>query len=255
MRDRKSIQRKTSETLARLFWHAGLRPAPRQFTFIVSWMRSGSSLLSNLVLADDTWFGIGETHVRHVRGASLTEVVLVSSAIRWQIPTQSTKVYLDKVLHNHLDAKMPAEVIENSTFIFLTRDVRQSATSISRMWKGTPQERYHSPFDYLSTRISRLHDLALMVPRDNRFLIDFDDVVQGSDVFRDLGTFLGHPLSREYDVPNYVGRKGIGDFSSRIRLGRIDNRPPQPAVYDACSDAEFSQLSELVGSLSGTFQS
>lgn len=248
----KTARRKIVERVAQVFWHGGMRPSPDKFTFVVSWMRTGSSLLSNLLLADRNVFGIGETHVRHERPSSLTEVVFVSALVRRQLPTQASQ-YLDKLLHNYLDERMPLEAIEGAKFVFLTRDIPASAASLARMWHRLPEGRYESPYSYLSERLVGLRRLAGRVPREHRFLIDLHDIVEDTHVFSEMGGFLGGSVPRSYEVLPFVGRKGVGDFSNQIKLGHIAKASTIASLDHPLSQWELDHLRDLRGALAGEF--
>lgn len=226
--DKYNLKRKLINFLGKGLNIAGWQPDSSSFTFLISWMRSGSSLLSNLLLSNGTYHGIGETHVRYNSFSSLTESAFISCLFLNKLPKTNER-YFDKILHNHLDYNLDEEIKKSSQFIFLTRDPAESAISINRMWKSFGPDRYSSSFDYLNHRLSQIAKLASQIPSYNKYLLDYSDVISNSDKFNQLSTFLGHKIGRSYIVKKHIGWTGIGDYSDNIKKGYIDEAKKSPS--------------------------
>lgn len=241
-----------AQALGRSAFALGWSVDPARCVFVVSWMRSGSSLLSNIMISNASLFGIGETHVRHSTTVTLTEAALVAAIVRRELPPPRFRLF-DKILHNHLDARMEDRILKQARFVFLTRDLSASSLSIQTMWNKSPQVRYPSEFVYLSERISRLQTLTSEIPQQNRMILDYEDILTGSPAFKLLGAFLGATISQAYSTQPYIGRPGIGDYSARIGSGRVLNRPTIRATDAPLGEDELLALQQQVRGLNNAF--
>jgi hypothetical protein len=221
--------------------------------FILSHMRSYSSLLAHVLGSHPEIDGYCETHLRY---HSRLDVLRLQWRVRKLTGEPLNGRYvLDKILHNY--AISPG-ILGNPRMraVLLLRDPVDVVQSILHM--GThldPVERntnMEQVADYYVTRLQRLADLARKLGRRAAFvesesLLNYPDATL--EFLRDY-LELNDPLQRRYRSFCKTGKPGYGDPSPAIRSGEIsvhkENRArfavPAPlvakvaAAHDACLD-------------------
>lgn len=197
---------------------------PARFIFLVSWMRSGSTLLSNLILEAPQVYGIGETHTRWSRTNAALDYRLCNYAVQ-KTPPEGAQFLFDKVLHNHLDKGMCSDFLHSSRFIFLVRELNASLSSISRM-RDSGFAASDFPIElYLRDRLKRLYDLSHEIPSANRYLITYNDLILNTGQLDQLSASLGFAIPQNFSVRRHTGTATIGDYSEKVKSGKIDGTP------------------------------
>jgi Sulfotransferase domain len=198
-----------------------LRGNSYKILFILSHMRSGSSLLSHLLITNPEIIGFGETHVEYDSNQDLKTLLLRVYQNTRQL-RMDHKYVLDKLLH---DKKLLDETIlfsEEVRAIFLIREPKRALASILTL---KPHWNEHQAIEYYSSRLETLGKYAKLIDnRKHSLFITHEQILNNTQsVFKVMQDFLEvkQPFSEEYQVLSMTGTRGIGDYSENIKSGRI----------------------------------
>jgi hypothetical protein len=206
------------------------RPQPYRVLFILSHMRSGSSLLTHILNSSPEIIGYGETHLQYASEADFKKLML-KVYLRSQENrgleilndlNMNSKYILDKVLHNNKFLNHDFMKSENLYFIFLIREPQRSLASICELKKNwTPEQALH----YYAGRLPYLEQYARIANSKKRSLfITYEQLLNQSNlVFEILQKFLEtqNAFSEEYKILKTTGLKSVGDSQGNIKAGRI----------------------------------
>jgi len=195
-----------------------------KYLFILSHMRSRSSLLSHILGSNDCVCGYSELHRFYLRYRDIIKMRLeLYDDLKCDL---RGKYLLDKLLHNKRD--ISKEVLEavNPKFIFLLREPESTIKSTMQMGHITGNDSYKNPekvSEYYCSRLSRLKEFAETIGGDY-FFLESDDLVNNTEyILGELTGWLGldTPLVENYLMFNNTGKPGYGDPSDNIRAGKI----------------------------------
>jgi hypothetical protein len=210
--------------------------APRETIFILSHMRSGSSLLAHILIANPEVIGYGETMTRYTTSRDFD---LLALKIWWMLrrwPFQGRERFLlDKLLHNVLLAPSDMRLLvqHQTKLVFLLREPSGCLASLVRSMQYSPEQ----AVQYYLDRLDMLTQYANYLPSDYpSAMLTYQDLLQHTEpALKLLSTYLElrTPVSEEYDLLPTTGRYGIGDFSSNIRAGKIIRQKSPPSQTGA----------------------
>jgi hypothetical protein len=191
-----------------------VRWRPRR-AVLLGHMRSGSSLLTQIVASNPDVLGYGELYLPYRRRLSLWAVngkTAWTGETRW--PTAS--VVIDKVLHDYLASPADfSELAEHLEVMFLIRDPASTLPSLAAAFGLSDQ----AAFDYYTTRLRTLEACASTLATDQSIALTHQDLIERTAdslaLVRDH-LRLETPLSERYQ-PRTRG----GDLSPNILAGRI----------------------------------
>ncbi|MEX5730227.1 hypothetical protein Ga0609869_003580 [Rhodovulum iodosum] len=214
---------------------AGRRP---RTIFVIGCMRSGSSMLSHVLIANDGIAGYGESHVHYTDPRSISELGYWIFRFGGRLPRRDIYM-LDKVLHrSHMPH--PERVVPwcDPKFVFMLRRPEGNIVSLARLfYDGAPPDeaKLAHAADYYINRLGEICAFIGALPAGLPCLtVRYDSLVAHPQ--EDLGrltAFLGlrQPLSEQYRLTSTTGKWGVGDGSENIRSGRILRR--EAAAQDA----------------------
>ena len=197
------------------------REKPFRILFILSHMRSGSSLLTHLLNANPEIIGYGETHIKY---SSELDFKTLMFKVYWTIKDyqMNHKYVLDKVLHNHKFLADDFLVSEQVSSIFLIREPQRTLASILEIKPHWSEEK---ALNYYQERLEILENYAKLINNKKQsFFITHEQLINQTDVvFNGLKKFLEtqESFSEQYETLTTTGRKGIGDSSKNIKAGYI----------------------------------
>ncbi len=204
-----------------------------KYLFILSHMRSRSSVLSHVLGSNDGICGYSELHISYKR---YTDIIRMRINLYHDLKCDlKGKYLLDKLLHNKLE--ISKEVLETVTpkVIFLLRDPESTIKSIYNMGHITGIA-WHRNLEIASerycSRLSRLEEYAEIF-YENSFFLESDDLVNNTDhVLRELTSWLGldKPLVNSYMEFNNTGKPRYGDPSENIRAGKLIKTKGYPDI-------------------------
>lgn len=219
-------------------------------------MRSGSTLLTELLLNNPQIVGFGESHVNYAEpdpiGRLRYGALRMTGRLDW-----GERFLLDKVLH---DAHMtdPAQAMAHADFrpLFILRSPAGNMRSLAKMFADkTPDIATDIPALLLG-RYAQLAAIADALPADVPVAaISYDRLV--ADAEGTLAKLTGHfglktPLSSDYAVSSRTGKWGVGDGSDNIRSGKIQapakaEATPAPAEVEDAYAALCEKLTARAG--------
>ncbi|HEX9774430.1 MAG TPA: hypothetical protein VGB83_02465 [Actinomycetota bacterium] len=198
---------------------------PRRTLFVLSHMRSYSSLLCHILHSNADITGYIEQHASY-----RSSIDLLDLRIRLAHEAEdglSGRYVLDKILHNK--AKLdPAILRRDDVFcVFMVREPEMTIKSTLAMvnrksrWEGTDWK--SDPAGYYVRRLDRLVELAELRPRHSLFF-EADSLIDSTDaVLAGLSSFLElkHPLAPTYETFELTGKPRFGDPGKFIGAGEI----------------------------------
>jgi len=210
------------------------RKHPRSALFILSHMRSYSSVLSHVLGSHPQIDGYCETHLRYRFSFDLLR-------LKWRVrkltgePLRGRYV-LDKILHNY---SVASAILDNprTRAIFLLRqpvDVVQSIVHMGRHLDLNEQNaNVANATQYYVERLGQLTRLARVFGERAAFVESETLMSRTDETLTSLQDFLAldSPLERRYRSFSKTGKPGYGDPSEMIHSGEIGRRSQQRPTY------------------------
>lgn len=218
-----------------------------EFLWILSMMRSGSSLLTHLLVNHPRIEGFGECWIRYESTADFRELIArvrlynTLERLRRRLPDRSRdgQIVLDKLLHDRL---LPCLELLNEAqlkLIFLLRRPQDVVSSLLRAGKpfphsGTPE----AAARYYTSRLQALERYAASIREPRKTLVLHYEALlnRTHDGLQSLQAFLGldEPLSESYELTVATGVPALGDPTKLIKTGRVVkiHKPPLIDIPD-----------------------
>lgn len=221
---------------------------PRQFVFLVTHMRSYSSLLGHLLAETDAIDGYSELHQTYTSELDLVRMPLDVQATHDR-PLRGDYVF-DKLLHRAYTIDPALAGRADVRIIFSIRTPLPTLASMVELGLSDRSVKWAAEPDrallHYQRRLSDICALAEWVPR-GAFLVSNDLVASPRPTLDSLGEFLGldESIPERYSMQPRTGVKKFGDSSDRILAGEIrsdhDNgKSTLPAEVIAAGQAAFS---------------
>lgn len=249
-----------------------LRTRPYRVLWILSHMRSGSSLLTHILNTNPEIIGYGETHIRY---QSLQDFKQLMAKVYWQAQEYRNlrdlkklalqeKYILDKLLHNNKLLDINLLTSKNICVLFLVREPYRSLLSILDL---KPHFSEAEAVFYYCNRLQTLVTYAEQIASQERaLLIRHDQLIEETDlVLEALQNFLGTTtgFTEKYQLLKTTGSKHVGDHRGEILAGKIVRtqraltstlsqvaiEEAQAAYQDCCR--RLSQFTTVVGAYAG----
>ena len=189
--------------------------------FLLGHMRSGSSLLTHILVTNPEITGFGETHIKYSSEDDFEKLILKINEHVSNSPIGINYVF-DKILHNNMFNNEDILCSEQIYKLFLLRKPEQSLASIIRL---KPHWNQKQALWYYSRRLAKLETYAKLInSKERSFFLTHDQLLHNTElVFKSLQNFLSvqQPFSEEYKILPTTGMKFIGDQSEKIKSGRI----------------------------------
>lgn len=218
----------------------GIARAPRwrpRHIILLSHMRAGSSLLTQLIASTDEVLGYGELHLRYERPQHLRAMNgKVAVVTRTSRPT--SPFVIDKILHDHLltpDAL--ARVVERIETVLLVREPTATMQSLVASFGMSQDE----ALEYYVTRLRSLAALASVTAAGSAVALTYDDLIDRTTAaFALIETQLGltTPLDERYEP-----RQRGSDPSANLASGRI-LRDDKIVRHEASVDAAILERAQ-----------
>ena len=198
---------------------------PYECIFVVSHMRSFSSLLCHILGSHRQISGYVETHQSYVGTVELDRLAtIVRLATGGRV---IGKYILDKILHNEVYIAPGVLGAANVRVLFLVRTAEDTLKSILNLFHDSPgKEPWSEPeqaLDYYVTRLQRIEEYSVQLGRNALFL-EAEKLVDETDVALERVSRwlqLDEQLSANYRTFTYTGVPFYGDPSPYIKTGKI----------------------------------
>ena len=199
--------------------HAG------RFVFVVSHMRSFSSLLCHILGSHPEISGYAESHLSYFGRLDLQR--LARKVQRVTDNAALGRYVLDKILHNQREIAPGVLVRPELKLIFLLRnpeDTMQSILNLSRI-RGA-KNKFDDPVRVLDYYIGRLKQLEHYCAHlgSNALFLESERLIGDTDrVLAELSGWLElrEPLKASYRTFRFTGAPGFGDPSTTILAGTV----------------------------------
>ena len=206
-----------------------LRPG-QQYVFLLSHMRSYTSLFSHLLANNPEVDGFQEAKLSYPDMRSLKHLL---GAVAIESRRRPGRLVLDKVLHNRLQVCDEILGSERVFPIFMLRRPEATLKSLlslySREKVGDDHWSEADALDYYSDRLEGLAQLAQRSQAAGPRPLYLDAEVLTDDTpaaFAALERYLSlaTPLTEAYAVHKKSGREGFGDPSANLKTGSIQRK-------------------------------
>jgi len=237
-----------AKTLSLLALKPSVLTARSKYLFILSHMRSRSTVLSHVLGSNKGICGYSELFSSYNNYIDLLKL-----RIRRYKELQcepKDKYILDKLLHNHIDISSEIFGSQTPKVILLIREPESTIKSIINMGHKVEDDwlkNEKNATEYYCARLSRLTEYAQILD-GSYFFIESDDIVNNTDtVLNELSNWLNldSPLENSYSIFGNTGKPGHGDPSNNILSRKITKT-------DSNSDIIVSQ--ELLQTANSSYQ-
>jgi hypothetical protein len=208
------------------------------FLFVVSHMRSYSSLLCHILGSHPDISGYSEAHRSYFGRNDLDRLARTVRELTGE--TKLKRFLLDKVLHDHREIAPDVLHRPDVRCLFLLRNAGDTIASILGMARTIGHTGVYSDprqvTDYYEARLARMNEYAAHVPGRALFVESERLLDDTTALLARLTQWLAlsAPLSAEYKTFPYTGLPGHGDPSSNIKAGKVvaskDRRRDSPAL-------------------------
>lgn len=194
--------------------------------FLLSHMRSRSTLLAHILGSNEAVHGYAELHKEYRGRADLLN--LQATAYLADRRSVNSEYLLDKILH---DYRISEAVLLSRRVkcVFLLRRPEPAIGSMLRLGLyDTPEE----AAAYYCSRANTLSHYSRILGK-RAFYIDSDSLIQETDrVLASLSSWLElkSPLQKDYSLFENTGKRHFGDSSSNIRTGQLQTDLPEHVV-------------------------
>lgn len=201
------------------------------FLFVVSHMRSYSSLLCHILGSHPEISGYSEAHQSYFGRNDLDRL---ARSVREHTGDATLKRFvLDKVLHDHREIAPDILRRPDVRCLLLLRNAEDTIASILNMVKAMghagPYADPRQVVEYYARRLEQMKQYAPQVVGRALFVESERLLDDTAAVLARLTQWLAldEPLTPEYRSFRYTGVPGHGDPSSNIRMGKVVSRDSQ----------------------------
>lgn len=203
--------------------------------FILSHMRSRSTVLSHVLGSNSGICGYSELHLSYKNIVDLIKMRLrlyMNSSC--PVSDRDRLYFLDKILSKEHEISPQFVEKVRPRFIFLVRQPEETIKSIINMGYITAIEWYKDPANACSHYCGRLEYIMSFAgdnchsTKDDFFFIESGDIVNDTaNLLRDLSSWLclPEPLDSRYSKFRNTGKPKHGDPSENINSGVISRTP------------------------------
>lgn len=198
----------------------------KNYIFILSHMRSYSTLLSHILANNSDICGYSEMHIPYYNSFDL-QILKFRSMERYGDHV-NRKYLLDKILGNNHKISVNILRKKNLSNIFLVRNYNDTLKSIIRMVSapGIKSPRISNENEaaaYYIKRLSKLKEYSRTSKGKNIFIKSESLINKTEETFELLSDYLNlmEELSPDYNTFEYTGIAGYGDPLEFINSGKI----------------------------------
>jgi hypothetical protein len=227
-----------------------LRNDSYKILFLLSHMRSGSSLLTHILSSNPEIIGYGETHIQYFSEESFQQLML---KIYLNVPEfrrikdlknfrMNHHYILDKVLHNNKFLEHSFLTSKNVHVIFLLREPQRTLHSILDLKPHWSEEK---ALLYYGDRLKNLELYAQIINNSDRaFFLTYEQLLNSTDlVLEKLQGFLKtkHSFTENYKVLKTTGQPGVGDSKENIKAGQILRHSRELSTHVSSTSIELAE--------------
>jgi hypothetical protein len=227
----------------------GIRPP--QIVFIMGHMRSGSTLLTHILISNAELIGCGERNVPYRLEDDLDKLEIAARRSQRSL-FRGVSYVVDQINHDEFTPDTDLFKSERIRCIFLIREPEEAIQSLLRLTQPSSDPwSVERAIDYY---VARLNSLSVFRERvgGRAIALTYSELVDhATETLKRLSSFLSmtSPLEPEYLIQTFTGRRG--DTSERISSGRIARGtfegtfPISECQRERINEAYFSCLANL----------
>lgn len=205
----------------------------KKYLFIVSHMRSRSTVLSHILGNNAEVCGYKELHFSYKNQLSLINMqIALKSDLKCSL---RNKYLLDKILHN---STISDEVLNKAQpkIILLLRVPEETIKSILNMGNKTGVDWHKDPIkvtDYYCKRLGQMEQLAHRVAKGYLFIESNDLIENSNEILQNITNWLKlkEPLKTTYNTFKDTGVMGFGDPMENIKSGVLQPTDSYPDIH------------------------
>ena len=230
-------------------YQLGHRTAPLQYLFVLSPMRSGSSLLVHLLNSNLEIEGYGESHCPYTTYRDLEKLIYRTAVIQGSLDFKNAVYVMDKLVRNH---ELSDAILGNkhAKFIFLLRDPAASFKSTTQLSKTCLGLRKYQDFniwlDYYQARLDCMQNLAKRInDKDRCLFVQYEELLyQTDETLQKFQSFLETqtPFSENYKLSKHTGNLRYGDPSDVMKSGKISRQKENINESSIIGNQEVQEL-------------
>ncbi len=229
----------------------------KKYIFIISHMRSYTSLMSHILGSNKDISGYAEMHQSYKWSFELIYLDYIVFKTNNNI-LDGTYV-LDKILHNYCiitDRILNKHNVKN---IFILRKPQETLKSIINLGKNViDREWFRDPVTVSDYYQNRLKEIAIYGEKVGKKAIYFDAeriISETDEILQGLSSKLKleQPLKKEYAIFKYTGALELGDPTDNIKQGKIlphnnkyDEIKLTQEIIDNCEEAYLKCRNKLM---------
>ena len=217
--------------LAKITFHTFPQFRFERTVFLLGHMRCGSSVLSNVLIANKKIIGFGETHVSYKLKYSPASLAI--SLVRNGINPFKTGLLFDKILHNNHDSSAHCSFY-SANAIFLIRHPVNTIVSLCYLAKKCKNlnQSFVDPevcLDYYISRLKNLKSSWSRFPETNRHMLSYESLLE--DTEKQLNAlsnkiFNNEEIKNEYSLS--YSKLGSGDPINMHKFNTIKSIKKNP---------------------------
>ncbi len=192
--------------------------------FLISHMRSRSSLLSHIIGSHNQIMGHSELHLSYTTNIDFLKCKTIILANQNQA-YHNEQIYFDKILHNHLKLSLEQFNKRQCKLIFMVREPISSVKSIAMMLSKNPSlGQIEKSANYYVNRLKKIQKIYAEFPKESCYYLSSENLVNNPEEelsnlsdWLELSTYL----SNEYTIFDNTGNRRSGDFSDNIKQGKV----------------------------------
>lgn len=212
------------------------RGEPRHI-FVISAMRSGSTLMQHVIAQPPCVLSAGETKIEYTgpeKLEALRKHLFTYENISEGDRNSRPWVYLEKCVHDRYLPAIPPIENPQMRFVFILRHPHPALTSLMKL-KGWPYtESVESAHWYYTHRFASIIKLAEGIGEpENAYFLSYEDFLENPEPhLAALTRFLGfkEPLKSVYPEQKWTAKLSLGDVSENIRSRKIVSYEKKPLI-------------------------
>ena len=212
--------------------HPEILLGKKKYLFVISHMRSRSTVLSHILGNNPAICGYKELHFSYKDRLSLINMQI--ALVKDLKCSLSNKFLFDKILHNSTISDEVLKIAQPK-IIFLLRKPEETLKSIINMGLKTGEDIYIDPVkvtDYYCTRLRQMEQFMSRIEKEYLFIESGDLIENSNQTLNEITNWLNlkEPLKKTYNTFRDTGVMGSGDPLENIKTGLLQPTPSYPEI-------------------------
>ena len=221
--------------------------------FLLSHMRAGSTLLTQILSQNPEILGYGELFIPYQTRWDLYGMAGKLSIKKVRTSNDEDRILMDKLLHNYLMVDTLHEIVARLpvSYVFLIRPPYESVSSLMRNFGFSES----FCFSYYNDRLLKLGSYVNEMPANTSVALTYSQLTEHTPqsfalLEKHLGLRTG--LSSQYDINGLKNR--VGDRSAKMFSGQIVNRRQEDRVKVSLDPVKLVESQEIYAKIWHTMQ-